>query len=132
MLVIATVLLTIVFGAVTLGGLAGRLAVLGGIVTTSAGFSFSLLWRYVTTIVISLFVGQMIFRAFNSPAEKNRWWPVVLGVVIFVIVTAVPVMGWLVKLAAVLFGLGAFWIWLLDVLGGREAMPAASEVSSGE
>ena len=122
MLVIATVLVTIVFGAVTLGGLAGRLAVLGGIVTTSAGFSFSLLWRYVTTIVISLFVGQMIFRAFNSPAEQNRWWPVVLGVVIFVIVTAVPVLGWLVKLAAVLFGLGAFWIWLLDVLGGREAV----------
>lgn len=132
MLVIATVLLTIVFGAVTLGGLAGRLAVLGGIVTTSAGFSFSLLWRYVTTIVISLFVGQMIFRAFNSPAEQNRWWPVVLGVVIFVIVTAVPVLGWLVKLAAVLFGLGAFWIWLLDVLGGREAIPATSEAGSGE
>lgn len=132
MLVVATVLLTIVFGAVTLGGLAGRLAVLGGIVTTSAGFSFSLLWRYVTTIVISLFVGQMIFRAFNSPAEQNRWWPVVLGVVIFVIVTAVPVLGWLVKLAAVLFGLGAFWIWLLDVLGGREAVPAAPEAGSGE
>jgi len=132
MLVIATVLLTIVFGAVTLGGLAGRLAVLGGIVTTSAGFSFSVLWRYVTTIVISLFLGQMIFRAFNSQAEQNRWWPVVLGVVIFVIVTAVPVLGWLVKLVAVLFGLGAFWIWLLDVLGGREAVPAAAEAGSGE
>jgi cytoskeletal protein CcmA (bactofilin family) len=132
MLVVATVLLTIVFGAVTLGGLAGRLAVFGGIVTSSAGFSFSLLWRYVTTIVISLFLGQMIFRAFNSPAEQNRWWPVVLGVVIFVIVTAVPVLGWLVKLVAVLFGLGAFWIWLLDVLGGREAVPAASEADSSE
>lgn len=132
MLVIATVLLTIIFGAVTLGGLAGRLAVLGGIVTTSAGFSFSLIWRYVTTIIISLLLGQLIFRALNSPAEQNRWWPVVLGVVIFVVVTAVPVLGWLIKLAAVLFGLGAFWIWLLEVLGGRKAVPAAPEATGTE
>jgi hypothetical protein len=132
MLVIATVLLTIIFGAVTLGGLAGRLAVLGGIVTTTAGFSFSLIWRYVTTIIISLLLGQLVFRALNSPAEQNRWWPVVLGVVVFVVVTAVPVLGWLAKLAAVLFGLGALWIWLLDVLGGRRAVPAASEAAGGE
>jgi hypothetical protein len=54
----------------------------------------------------------------------------VLGVVIFVILTAVPVLGWLAKLAAVLLGLGAFWIWVLDLLGGRRAVPAASEGGS--
>ncbi len=115
-LVIATILLAIALGLVTLGELVGRVVALGGIIASSAGFSFSLLWQYVTTIVISVLLGQLIFRLFNSPAEDNRWWPMVLGVVIFVIITAIPVLGWLAKLAAVLLGFGALWIWGRDWL----------------
>ena len=127
LLVVASVLLTVVFGLVTLGGLAGRLAVLGGIVTTTTGFGFSIVWRYVTSIVVGLLVGQLIFRAVKSPAEKNRWWPMVLGVVIFVVVTAVPILGWLAKLGVVLLGLGAIWIWGLELLGGRRQAVEVSE-----
>jgi len=119
MLVLASALLTILFGLVTLGGLAGRLAVLGGIITTATGFSFSVIWRYITTIIVGLLLGQLILRALNSPAEKDRWWPMVLGVVILVIVTAVPILGWLVKLGIVLLGLGAIWLWGLDLLKVR-------------
>jgi cytoskeletal protein CcmA (bactofilin family) len=127
LLVIATILLTIVFGVVTLGGLAGRFAVLGGIITTTTGFSFSLLWRYVTSIVISLLLGQLIFRALNSSAEQSRWWPMLLGVVILVIITAVPVLGWLAKLGVVLLGLGAIWIWARDLWTSRRGSPGAAE-----
>jgi hypothetical protein len=127
MLLIATVVLTIVFGVVTLGGLAGRFAVLGGIVTSATGFSFSLLWRYVTSIVIALLIGQLIFRALNSSAEQNRWWPMVLGVVVLVMVTAVPVLGWLAKLGIILLGLGAIWIWGRDLLRNRGREPAGAE-----
>jgi cytoskeletal protein CcmA (bactofilin family) len=127
LLIIATVVLTIVFGVVTLGGLAGRFAVLGGIVTSATGFSFSLLWRYVTSIAIGLLLGQLIFRALNSSAEQNRWWPMVLGVVILVIITAVPVLGWLARLGVVLLGLGAIWIWGRDLLTSRGEDPAAAE-----
>lgn len=128
LLVVVSVLLTVVFGAITLGGLAGRLAVLGGIATTTAGFSFSIVWRYITTIVVGLLLGQLIFRALNSPAEKNRWLPMLLGVVILIAITAVPVLGWLAKLGIVLLGLGALWIWGLEVLGGSEAAESAIEV----
>ncbi len=127
LLVIASVLLTLLFGVVTLGGLAGRLAVLGGIVTTTVGFGFSIIWRYVTTILVGLLLGQLIFRALNSPAEKNRWWPMLLGVVILVVVTAVPILGWLAKLAIVLLGLGGFWIWGLGVLREERAPQPATE-----
>jgi len=127
LLLIATVLLTVVFGVVTLGGLAGRFAVLGGIVTSATGFSFSLLWRYVTAIVIAVLIGQLIFRALKSPAEQSRWWPMVLGVVLFAIVTAVPVLGWLARLGAILLGLGAIWIWGRALLASREEHQAAAE-----
>jgi hypothetical protein len=126
LLIITTVVLTVFFGVVTLGGLAGRFATLGGIVTTATGFSFGLLWRYVTSIVIAVLLGQLIFRAFKSAAEQNRWWPMVLGVVILVIITAVPVLGWLARLGIVLFGLGAIWIWGRELLTSRRRDPAAA------
>jgi len=126
-LVIATILLAVIFGVVTLGELAGRFAVLGGLLTGGMGFSFSLLWRYVTTIVISLLVGQLFLRLFKSPAEDHRWWPMLLGVVVFIAITAVPVLGWLAKLGTVLLGLGAIWLWGRDWWRSRQAAPVAAE-----
>jgi hypothetical protein len=53
------------------------------------------------------------------------------GVVVFVIITAIPVLGWLATAAAILFGLGAIWLWARDWLQRRKAAPAAeAEVPS--
>ena len=129
-LVIATVLLAIVFGVVTLGELAGRFAALGGIVMSTVAFGFSITWAYVTRIIISLLLGQLIFRLFKSPAAEHRWWPMLLGVLIFVIITAIPVLGWLATLATVLLGLGAVWLWGRDWLRGLKAAPVAVEAET--
>jgi cytoskeletal protein CcmA (bactofilin family) len=126
-LVMATVLLTLLFGLVTLGGLGRRFAVLGGLAATATGFSFSLLWRYVTAIAVGLLVGQLVFRLFQSPAAEHRWWPMVVGVVLFVAVTAVPVLGWLVRLIAVLLGLGAVWLWGMGKARRQPTAPAPAE-----
>lgn len=123
-LFIATVLLAVVFGVITLGELAGRFAVLGGIVMGTTAFGFSITWAYVTKIVISLLLGQLIFGLLKSTAAEHRWWPMLLGVLIFVIVTAIPVLGWLATLATVLLGLGAVWLWGRDRLKRRRAMVA--------
>jgi len=129
-LIIATVLLAIVFGIVTLGELAGRFATLGGIVMSTVAFGFSITWAYVTRIVVSLLLGQLIFRLFKSTAAEHRWWPMLLGVLIFVIITAIPVLGWLATLATVLLGLGAVWLWGRDWLKGRKAAPVAVEAET--
>lgn len=126
-LISATVLLAIVFGVVTLGELVGRVIGLGGIAMSSLVFGFSVVWSYVTKIVISLLLGQLIFRLFRSPAAGHRWWPVLVGVVIFVAITAIPVLGWLATLATVLFGLGAIWIWGRDWLNSRKAGRVVAE-----
>jgi len=129
-LVIGTVLLAVVFGVVTLGELAGRFATLGGIVTSTTAFSFSVVWSYVTKIVVSLLLGQLIFRLFKSDAAGHRWWPMLLGVVIFVLIAAIPVLGWLARLATVLLGLGAVWLWARDWYAARRAAPAAVEAET--
>ena len=126
-LLIVTILLAVIFGIVTLGELAGRFVVLGGILMGTAGFGFSVTRAYVTRIVISLLLGQLIFRLFKSPAAEHRWWPMLVGVLIFVIVTAIPVLGWLATLVTVLLGLGAVWLWGRDWLRDLKAAPVAVE-----
>ncbi len=118
---------TAIFGVITLGELARRFLVLGGLVTGAVGFSFGLLWRYVTSLVVSLLLGQLIFRLFQSDLEENRWAPMVVGVVVFVILWSIPILGWLVRLIAVLVGLGAIWLWGQDALRGERAQPPAVE-----
>ena len=55
-----------------------------------------------------------------------------LGVVIFVLVAAIPVVGFLARFAAVLLGLGAVWIWGRDWLQSRKpTAPAAAPVGEG-
>ena len=127
-LVVATILLAAVFGLITLGELAGRFAALGGLLTGTVGFSFSLLWRYITVIIFSVLAGRLTFRAFRSPAESHRWWPMLVGVIIFVIITVVPILGWFTKLGTVLLGLGAIWLWGLDWWRQRQAAPVGAEV----
>ena len=129
-LFIATVLLAVAFGAVTLGGLARRFAVLGGLALGTTGFGFSLAWAYVTRIVISLLLGQLVFRLLKSTTAGHRWWPILLGVLIFVIITAIPVLGRLATLATVLLGLGAVWLWGRGWLRGRKAAPVTVEAET--
>ena len=129
-LLIITILLAVILGVVTLGELAGRFAVLGGIVMSTTGFGFSVTWDYVTKAVVSLLLGQLTFRLFKSAASEHRWWPMLLGVLIFVIITAIPLLGWLARLATVLFGLGAIWLWLQHWLVNRRVAPAVVEAEA--
>ena len=126
-LIIGTGLLALIFGILTLGELVGRFIALGGIAVSSVGFGFSVTWSYVTKIIISVLLGQLVFRLFKSDAEGHRWWPMLLGVLIFVIIAAVPVLGWLARLATVLLGLGAIWLWASGWFAARRVTSVAEE-----
>ena len=125
-LVIVTVLLAIIFGIVTLGELAGRFVALGLVTFGAAGFSFSVVWVYITRIVISLMLGHLIFRIFGTQMVGRLWWPMIVGVLIFVLITAIPVLGWLLGFLAALFGLGALWIWARERLRQSRMAPVAA------
>ena len=126
-LIIGTALLALMFGVLTLGELVGRFIALGGIAISGVGFGFSVTWSYVTKIIISVLLGQLVFRLFKSDAEGHRWWPMLLGVLVFVIFAAIPVLGWLARLATVLLGLGAIWLWASGWFAARRAAPVAAE-----
>jgi hypothetical protein len=108
-LVVATVLLAVAFGGLTLGGLAGATVVTGMLAAGVAGLAFTLAAVFVAPALVGLLLGQLVFERTGAPALTERWRPVVavlVGVLLLVVLTAIPVIGPVLNLLAVLLGLG--------------------------
>jgi cytoskeletal protein CcmA (bactofilin family) len=129
LLVILTVTIigTVVLGVITLGGLAGTTAWTGALTMALLGFFFSIAVTYVTKVIVSFLGGRLILARLKPDWAEGRIWPLVVGVVIFVIITAIPILGWLVKLVVVLLGLGALWLLGRDIYRQGRAAPVEAE-----
>ena len=63
-------------------------------------------------MVIAFLLGLWIVKGLApnaTPASKNIL-ALVLGSILYVVLRAIPVLGWLIGLAATLAGLGAIWL----------------------
>jgi cytoskeletal protein CcmA (bactofilin family) len=118
---IVTILVAVVLGLITLGGLAGTTAWTGILTMALLVFFFSIAVAYVTKVVVSFLSGKLILARLRPDWVEGRIWPLVVGVVLFVIITAIPILGWLVNLLVVLLGLGALWLLGRDVYRQRRA-----------
>lgn len=101
------VVLMIILGLLTLGDLVGTTLMLGLWLGFTLILGYKLLAGYAAKIVVSACLGRWILNKVNSPAAEHRFWPLVLGVVILVVLWSIPFLGWLVNLALILFGFGA-------------------------
>lgn len=116
-----TIIAAIVFGLLTLGQLSGTVVWLGLVALFGLIVAFVLLTTFVAKVVFGIALGKWIFTQFHSSLAEHRYWPMVVGVLITLAVTALlsfPLipgfLGWLVNLAVVLLGLGALWLWGLE------------------
>jgi hypothetical protein len=75
-----------------------------------AGFLFFV--SFVVQALLSLVVGRRLLGRLRPEWASRRVLALVVGLILFVILTSIPVLGWLVSLATLLLGLGAFWLWL--------------------
>jgi cytoskeletal protein CcmA (bactofilin family) len=126
-LLIVTILIAVIFGVITLGGLAGTTAWTGVLTIALLVFFFSIAVTYVTKVLVSFLGGRLILARLKPDWAEGRIWPLVVGVVLFIIITAIPILGWLVKLVVVLLGLGALWLLGRDIYRQRRAVPVETE-----
>jgi cytoskeletal protein CcmA (bactofilin family) len=129
-ILIVTILVAVVLGVITLGRLAGTTAWTGALTMALLGFFFSIAVTYVTKVVVSLLGGRLILAPLKRDWAEGRIWPLVVGVVLFVIITAIPILGWLVNLVVVLLGLGALWLLGRDIYRQRRAVPVEVEAEA--
>jgi cytoskeletal protein CcmA (bactofilin family) len=130
LLTIAVIILGgLLFGVLTLGGVAGTIVSVGILSLFALILGFVLVTSFVAKIVFGQALGRWLLARANSPLTEHRFWPMVIGVILTVAVIALfrfPLipgfLGGLLNVAVILFGLGALWLW------GRERMarrPAA-------
>lgn len=120
----------LVFALLSLGGLSSTIFGLGISGVAAAGTLFSLLIGYLSKLVVAVLIGQIIVNRLFRNLPKPQIWALVIGVVIYGILRAIPVLGWLVGLAATLIGVGAMW--LLFRAKQREADAATAAAAGSE
>lgn len=112
--VAVVIIMALISGAVTLGQLAGTVMSLGLTTVSLLTASFSLVAVYVTKVVVAFLVGRLILKQVQ-PSWAERWfWPLLLGVILFVILRAIPFLGALISFVVTLIGLGAIVLGLRD------------------
>lgn len=130
LIIAVTILGGLLFGLLTLGQLTGTVIWLGLLALFGLIVGFVLVTTFVAKVVFGAALGKWIFLRANSPLAEHRYWPMIVGVLITVVVTALltfPLipgfLGWLLNFAIVLLGLGALWLW------SRERMVKKAVVS---
>lgn len=121
-----TVLVAILFGFLTLGGLAATIIGAGVLAEVMLTVAFSASIGLLAPVVVS-FLGGRVLLGNNLPdGVGGRVVALVVGLVIYVILRAIPVVGPIVALAIILLGLGALSVW-----AWRAMRPERATVSAG-
>ena len=107
---ILIVILGIVFGLLTLGALAAIESIAGILFIFVLTFAFIVACAFLADALVGLTLGRWIARALNIHMTADRWSELgllAIGAAVVAILAAIPVIGWIFKLAVVLGGLGA-------------------------
>lgn len=106
---IVAILLAILFGLATLGGLAWMTGIVGILGEIGIVVGFIVFVSYIAHAVVGYVLGKWLLARVQPSLAQGRVLPLVVGLLILVILTAIPIIGGLIGFAAVLLGLGALW-----------------------
>jgi len=118
---IVILMVGILISVLTLGGLSNAIFGVGFSSLALVFAVFQLLVTYGSKLVVSFLVGEKMLTSIGKKEDVKWIWALLVGVVIYVILRAVPFIGWLVGLVATVFGLGGMFLLLREWLRGRKA-----------
>ncbi len=101
--------------SLTLAGLAWGTFWVGTAGLSALATFFTLLVVYVSKVVVAYPIGRWILHRFQGeaavePVGWNRGWPLLIGVLLYVLVIGIPYLGILVSSVVTLLGMGAMWL----------------------
>lgn len=104
------IMVGVLIGFLSLGSL---LYVWFGLIGSALLLAAMLFWFAVFTLsklLAAYMFGAWLMKAVFKQAEEKVWLNLLIGVFLYVVIAAIPVVGWLAALAATLIGTGAFWL----------------------
>lgn len=115
------ILLAIVFGLLSLGSLTGLTLLTGFPLLGLAFVAFLFVVSYLCQSVVAYLAGQWILNKVRPEWNGKIYWPLLIGLVLFALLFAIPVLGGLLQFLVVLAGLGA----ILSLMLQNSSKPTA-------
>jgi hypothetical protein len=115
---------TIILAVVSLGGLSGFVFWSGASAVVVFLTFFGMMIALGSKVLVSYLIGDWILKQLTKNTEINPFLSLLLGVIIYTILRAVPVLGWLVAAVVIVLGLGATWLYILH-LRDKQAVQTA-------
>ncbi len=76
-----------------------------------------LIMIYVAKILTAIIIGQVIIKKLTKRNDTPLLWTMIVGILICWLIFALPYVGWLLGLLAILFGVGGIWTYISHQLG---------------
>ena len=79
-------------------------------------FVLWLVFVYVSKILVGILIGRAILNRKDVAQEKSLYLCALVGIAIAWIIFSIPVIGWMLSLIAIFWGLGGIWLTLKKVI----------------
>jgi len=120
----------VLFGVITLGDLSGLIFGLGSASFVALIVLFVLAVSFITKIIISFAIGSAILKGVKKDWSPARVWPLLVGLILFSILAAIPYLGILVNWLVIFLGLGAMWTYFRERWQAKKEIVAEAPVAS--
>jgi hypothetical protein len=104
--------LGIFFYAIQFGDLGGTLLGVGLPATGVAFSALNVFVAFISKLVVAFAFGKIVLEHIFPKALKHNIWPLLLGVIIYLLIRAIPWLGWAIGSVVTLIGLGGIWLGL--------------------
>lgn len=102
--------LAVTLALITLGSLGGNLGFLGGVTVLTVSTIFAFVLCYLTQIIVAYRGGNWLLNRNTAEAKIHPFWSLLIGSLIIAALTTLPILGNIITLIIIIFGLGALWL----------------------
>lgn len=103
----------LLFTLITLGGLSQLIFGVGFTSLAAIMAIFTALVTLVSRTIVCFLVGEMLVKQVAPNIKWRKAWALFFGVLMYVILSAIPFIGWIFVWAATFVGMGAIWYGLV-------------------
>ena len=109
-LFVAASLLALLFRGLQFGNLSSLIIFVLLAVVFAFMVAFVLALLYLTKIIVGYFVGRLILQRVSPTLAETPYWSLLLGLLLVVVVSAIPWLGGLVNWIIAIIGVGTLWL----------------------
>lgn len=102
-------LIAILLGVFTLNQLSSLIFFIGIAVIILTLAVFGILAIYVSKFVLAYWAGGLILNKIEFTGKNIDAWSLIAGLILYIILSAIPVFGWIMGVLVSLIGIGAIW-----------------------